>query len=70
MKPLLCIFLSFLIQASSAQKTSRKTNNEANGDKEVYYVLTSDPEVLHGPYQKKGKTVRVEGYYKNGKQDK
>jgi antitoxin component YwqK of YwqJK toxin-antitoxin module len=69
MKPLLCIALIFLLKASSAQETTRKVNSQKNGDREVYYVLASDPTVLHGRYQKTGKTIRVEGYYKNGNQD-
>src|SRR5688572_19046584 len=69
MKALICILPVFCILQTSAQETSRKVNNMGYGRKEIYHVLESDKNVLHGKYERRTNAVKVEGYYKNGEQD-
>lgn len=55
------------------QKTKKVVDklNDWSGNKEVYYVLTSDKSTRHGSYQLIGykKTVLTTGYYNEGEKD-
>ena len=69
MKSIPCILLVLLSGFTYSQETIRKVKHSANSEKEVYHVLASDENILHGKYERKNNISRVEGYYKNGEQD-
>ncbi|HVG15990.1 MAG TPA: energy transducer TonB [Chitinophagaceae bacterium] len=65
--PISVLFLT--ITVCHAQETERKVKRSKNGDKEEFYVLKSDNDVMHGSYEKKGNNSSVSGTYKNGLKD-
>jgi antitoxin component YwqK of YwqJK toxin-antitoxin module len=62
----LLTFLLITTVLCKAQETERKVKYSKNGDKEEFYVLKSDNNVLHGSYEKKGSYSSVTGTYNNG----
>jgi hypothetical protein len=64
-----CLIVLLFAQVCAAQQVTRKVKYAPNGDRETYYVLSSDNSTLHGRYQRNGRNIRVEGFYKNGLQD-
>jgi antitoxin component YwqK of YwqJK toxin-antitoxin module len=69
MKVFTCISLLLVVKLAFTQETVRKVKHSANGQKEVYHVLASDENILHGKYERRTNASKVEGYYKNGEQD-
>lgn len=51
----------------AAQDIERKVVRSKNGNKEEYYVLKSDENILHGSYERKGPESQIIGEYNNGK---
>lgn len=70
MKKLFALTVLFaLMRICDAQETVGKVKYSKNGDKEIFSVLKSDNNVLHGSYEKKGNYSSVTGTYKNGLKD-
>jgi len=70
MKRLLALATFFAcLNFTYGQETERKVKRSQNGDKEEFYVLKSDNNILHGSYEKKGSYTSVSGMYKNGLRD-
>jgi hypothetical protein len=68
-RQVLLVFFSIALSFCHAQEIERKVKYSKNGDKETFYVLKSDNNVLHGSYEKKGAFSHVTGTYKNGLKD-
>lgn len=69
MRTTACFIALLLAQLANSQQVIRQVKNSPNGSREVFYVLASDKSILHGRYARIERYARVEGYYKNGKQD-
>lgn len=69
MRVINCLIGILLAQLCTAQQVTRKVYRTPGGSKEVYYVLASDPNTLHGRYKRYDQNTLTEGFYKNGLQD-
>jgi len=69
MKTNLLLFFLLFSFLCFAQETERKVKYAKNGDKEEFFVLKSDNNVMHGSYEKKGSFSHVLGTYNNGLKD-
>lgn len=71
MKSVILIFLSFYLVNGFAQET-KLIQEKTDFQVIKYSVLKNNPAIKHGKYQEcdyKGKTIELEGYYKNGQKD-
>lgn len=71
MRILFLLLLSFTIKSGFGQET-KVVEEKIDFQVIKYTVLKSNPKVKHGKYQAfdyKGKTLELEGYYKNGLKD-